>query len=608
MKRTLLLNCLIFTALWLNLPLVFSQDPAAQFILRLVETDDKPDDPTTERLLQTALEALHKTNRLDILPVSSTSGAATHLLEASANFAVSNNVFDISGFNDSLKTVTFSYQYKVDGRVNLLATEVESGRVIGSTTVSTAGSNSATYKLGYDKVAWAKGMKRDDPKLRKAVLDKARPQLSHAFPDLYKNAINNMVGAMRGNADKAANRLFKYRLEVLEATEIDKDEAEKVQISAGKNFDLKKGDRLVCYVLRELKSGDKSFEHFEVLGKLKFETDNEKGAICDVSKGKEEILAALQAKKTVYCTIGDAPYTVVKKDAQLPQLAIGSFIMPKGATDQNREKMYRRLRVDLLAVKNVQLLERQKLAALETEKNLQKQEEFMDKTAIDQYKSVGADLLMEVKFLEPKVSVEREFMTNVATTASVNFNFTFRLIRVETGEVLEEKTGRFTQNYAGDMNGGKHPLVTEYNKNHNQPTTFFLNHALNQVSFGAADFMKQALPPRIIVAEITDTKKDRADEVLVVGDFNMENRDKYHVMRKRIVEVDGQQLPRFEQIGLISLRDDEGEGVANAKVKDGGKEIMAAVKAGELLFCVDKPNWLDRLSNWGNNQAEKYGY
>lgn len=608
MKRNLLPNCLIFSVLLLNSAAVFAQEPAAQFVLRLVESSDKNTDPTSSRLLQTALEALHKTNRVDILPATSTTGAATHLLEASANFGVSNNAFDISGFNDSLKTMSFSYQYKVDGRVNLLVTEVESGRVVGSTICNSSGSNSATYKLGYDKVGWAKGMKRDDPKLRAAVLDRARPQLSSNFPGLFKGAINNMVGAMAGSAGKAGDRLFRYRLDVLEATEIDKDEAEKVQISGGKNFDLKKGDRLVCYILRELKSGEKSFEHFEVLGKLKFESDNDKGAICDVSKGKEEILAALQAKKKVYCTIGDAPYTVQTKSEQAPQLAIGSFIVPKGATDQNRENLYRRLRVDLLSVKNVQLLERQKLAALEAEKNIQKQEEFMDKAAIDQYKSVGADLLMEVKFQDPKVSVEREFATNVATTASVNFTFTFRLIRVETGEVLEEKTGRFTQNYAGDMGGGKHPLVVEYNQKPNQPTTFFLNHALNLVNFGADDFMKQALPPRIIVAEITDTKKDRADEVLVVGDFNMENRDKYHVMRKRIVEVDGQQLPRFEQIGLISLRDDEGEGVANAKVKDGGKEIMAAMKAGDLLFCVDKPNWLERLSSWGNNQAEKYGY
>lgn len=576
------------------------------YAVRIVQTADKPESPVFERMIQGVLKEIDKSNRVDILPATSTQGAATHLAEVSAGYKIIDNTLTPKSFNDSLSKITFSWSYGVQGAVDLMITEVETGKIHTFYSVPGKGRSAQNFELSYKDTGWAKGKNQQDETEKSRLVATARRLLANQSAGLYNSGANDLVASLVTQAAYAPNRIFPYRLKVLEATEIDKDEAEKVRIEGGKSFDLSKGDRLIVYTTRSVKSGAKAFEHFDVLGRLKYESDQENNGICDVSKGSEKILKALQSGQALWCREGSTPYTLREK-AENVSIAIGSFIVPADVSPKLRESMYRRLRRQILGRQGFTVLEREKLAGLKAERELQKQAEFLDNAAIEQFKAVGAELLLELKFLDPVIDIGREFMTNKAVSASVTAMYAMRLLDVETGEVLGERNGRSSKYF-------EQAEVSQIENNwHSNPggmslERHFFHSTIAGMHYDVVDMINDVFPPRISVAEITDEKKEKADEVLLVGDFNMKTYDKFYVMRKRMVNVDGQELPRYEQIGLVSLRNDEGDGVANAKVKDGGKEIYAAMKAGEALFCIDKPNMLERLNKWGNNRMERYGY
>ena len=579
----------------------------AAYVIRIVETDDRPESPFMDRMIQSVLKEIHSSNRVDILPATSTDGAATHLAEVSSSFGVVENSMKATSFNDSTAKIKFNWTYSVQGSVDLLITEVQTGKIVQYRKIPGKGNNSLSFEMTYKETRWVKTKNNKDEKELKNLETLARNAMASKASDHYNAAVNGMIRNATSQARQAPAQLFPFRLTVLEATETKKDKAETVLIDGGKAYDLRKNDRLVVYTVRTVTAGNKSFEHFNILGRIRYEADHERGGTCDVFKGKEKILTALQAGEKIWCRVGEVPYTMREAPEEI-KVAISSFIVPKDVPAKTREGMYRRLRVQMLSRKGLTVLEREKLDNLNIERDLQKQEEFIDNAAVEQFKSVGAELIAEVKFLEPLIDVDREFMSNKVTGASVTSIYEMRLLDVETGEILNQRNGRAIRRFEKaeaetvELNHSKNTVSTT-----SLGRTFYLI-ALGNINFDVAGLVNEVFPPRISLAEVTEDKKNRAEEVLLVGDFNVKAFDKYYVMRKRKIEVDGVALTRFEQLGLVALRDDEGEGVANAKVKDGGEEIFKAMQAGEELFCIDKPNLLERMGKWSDDRMERYGY
>ncbi len=581
---------------------IHAQQSAPTYVLRFVSLNEKNDDKLAERTLQAAIDALHKSNRVDVFSEQNTTAAATHILEGGSSYAVLTNDFTIKKFNDSLQTVILGYKYTIQGRVELLATAVETGMVAGRTALVVNGQVEKEFKVEYKKVGWAKGMNASDEKLRGGVLEKSRNILFSQLPALYKAGQDAMVNNMGGISRNAHYKLFPYREQVTAATEVKGDKVKTVKITAGTNYDLIRGDELMIYTVREIKSGDKVYEHFAMLGRVGADKVSANDGLFDVEKGKKEILAAINEKKTIYAS-PEKPYTISKSLSGL-NIAVASFVTPSKFTQQNRENAYRRLRFNLMSKQGYNLVERENLSALNNEKELQKHENFIDKAVIDQYKAVGADLLLEVVCTEVVDKISRDFDTGKAGSASVAFDYLLRLVSVETGEVVGEKKVPFSKNYHNNVNE-ENPILVQYNNSTSKDPRFFVEDALRGLSINPSGFLDEILPPTVIVAEVTDEKKDRADEVLVVGDFDFKSLDKWSVVRKRIVNVEGKELIRFEPIGMVSFRESEGAGVVNAKVKDGGAEILSAMKAGETLFVMDKPNWAER---WNSSYLYKHGY
>jgi|GEM_PF-3776561 len=579
-----------------------AQQPAPTYTLRFVSLNEKNGDKLAERTLQAAVDAIHKSNRVDVLSQQNATAAATHILEGGSSYSVLTNEFTIKKFSDSLQTITLGYKYTIQGRVELLATAVETGLVAGRTALVTNGEVEKEFKVEYKKVGWAKGMNTNDEKLREGILDKSRNIFQSQLPAIYKAGQDGMVNNMGGISRNAHYKLFPYRMNVTEATEVKGDKVKTVKISAGTNFDLIRGDELMVYTVREIKSGDKVYEHFELLGRAAADKLNATDGLFDVEKGKKEILAALNEKKALYAS-PEKPYTISKSQSGL-NIAVVSFVTPSQFTKQNRENAYRRLRFNLMSKQGYNLVERENLSALNNEKELQKQDNFIDKAVVEQYKAVGADLLLEVVCTEVVDKIERNFDTGQAGSAKVSFDYLFRLVSVETGEVVGEKKVPFSKYYSHNVKE-ENPVLAQYNSSQTKDPRFFLEDALRSLSMNPSEFLNEILPPTVIVSEVTDEKKDRADELLVVGDFDFKSLDKWSVVRKRVVNVEGKDLIRFEAIGLVSFRESQGDGVANVKVKDGGDKILTAMKAGEVLYVMDKPNWAER---WNSSYLYKHGY
>lgn len=593
---------LALLAVWLLQQDNFAQQATPTHVLRFVSLNEKNGDKLAERTLQAAIDALNKSNRMDVLSMQNTNAAASHLLEGSSSYSVLTNECTIKKFSDSLQIVTFNYKYTIQGRVELLATAVETGLVAGRAVLVVNGETEKEFKLEYKKVGWAKGMNSADEKLRTALLDNAKSQFRSQLPAIYKAGQDAMVANMGSISRNAHYKLFPYRATVTEATEVKSDKAKTIKITAGTYNDLIRGDELIIYTVREIKSGEKVYEHFEILGRAAVEKLNEKDGLFDVEKGKKEILAALNEKKTLYAS-PEKPYTISKTLSGL-NIAVAAFVTPSQFTKENKGNAYRRLRFNLMSKPGYNLLERENLSALNSEKELQKQEKFIDMALVAQFKAVGADLLLEVVCTEVVEKIEKNFDTGKVGSAKVSFDYMLRLVSVETGEVVGEKKVPFSKNYYHNVQE-ENPVIVQYNNSPSKDPRFFIEDALRSFSINPSEFLDEILPPTIIVSEVTDEKKDRADEVLVVGDFAFKSLDKWNVVRKKVINVEGKDLIRFESIGMVSLREAQGEGVANAKVKDGGEQILAAMRAGEVLYVMDKPNWAER---WSSSYLYKHGY
>jgi hypothetical protein len=581
----------------------FSQESKAEYVLRLLPGTEKQGDKLALRCKEAALKALDKSSRVNVIFDEKSQAAATHLLEAGVAYEVLKNELTPGKFVDSTKTAQFSYEYIIEGKVELLATFVEDGRVAGKALITSKGKINQDFKLKYEQVGWAKGMNMSDEKVKQAVLEKARNALLGQLPDIYKNGQDRMVGGMDEVGRGAHHKLFPYRVKVLEATEVKGDKAKTLKIEAGTAFDLIKGDELMLYTLKEVATGGKTYERFELLGRAAAAKIGEKDGLFDVEKGKTAVLEALNAKKTVYAS-PEKPLTISKATEGL-NLAIAAFVTPTAFSKKHREDTYRRLRFNTMGKQGYTLLERENLSALNAEKELQKQDRFIDKALIEQYKAVGADLLLEV-ICENLLNDIKPSSENGARAASarVSLDYLLRLVSVETGEILGEKKIPFSKYYSHTMME-QDPVLAQYNKDASIGPQFFMEDAIKQLNINPAAFLDEMLPPRVLLVEVTDEKKGRADEVLCVGDFDFKSLDKWNVVRKKLVNVEGQELIRFEPIGVVSFRESEGAGVVNAKVKDGGEQILAAMKAGETLYVMDKPNWAER---WNASYLYKHGY
>ncbi|MCC7245326.1 MAG: hypothetical protein IT269_06580, partial [Saprospiraceae bacterium] len=333
------------TTLYALLTLVctlFAQEAFAQvekYVVRNEVTRQRFFYPEQEQMFRKAVDLLDASKRVEVIGEQDQSTVATHLLEVESSIGQD---FTINiTFVDSISTANIRMSQQATGKVTMLTTDISSGMLAGNTVLNCSGISTKDVKHKYADIGWVKGSKYQD-KVKDEVDARIKNRYAKEIVAMENDARKKMADNLTGDP---AYKLFPFRLTILEVAETDDDEAEKVIISAGTNADISKRDRLVVYSVNESTSGKRKFEHFESVGRLKFESDHAKGGFCDVARGKKDILAAIKAGKTLYCTPGYTPYTKRDNSSAL-KLAI-AVQYPREATEGAQNQFYRRVRMDL---------------------------------------------------------------------------------------------------------------------------------------------------------------------------------------------------------------------------------------------------------------------
>ncbi len=555
---------------------IFAQ--VEQFVIRNENLKLEYRYPEEEVIVKKAITALNNSARVEVIGDADKSKVATHILEVEPSIATSQSFYIT--LVDSTATVTASMSYTTTGTVDMIVTGIEAGTLAGTYRAAGSGSAGQDTKFKYSDVGWAKGMKYSDEKLRKALDDRIKGKLNKLANELQAKSKASMVSTFSASPTYS---LFPFRLKVLEAAEIDDDEAEKVIISGGTNADLFKRERLSVYTISEKVNGKKKYEQFQTLGRLKFEKDDAKGGFCDVLKGKKAILEALKAGKTVYAS-PFSPYTKSDESGNIKMAIMVQY--PLGVSEKAKASFYRTVRMNVRSRKGLTILEREKFAKIMEEKELAKQDKYVDAAVIEQMKTLGADLVLDIR-----IKSAADMYNNDVTTYDMN------LTDVQTGSIQGSKSGPFMNNYYD----GNNPNFA----NENTISRLVMNGYVP-----ANAIIKENIPTPIIVIEITDEgRKETADNVLIMGDMDYSPFTKLDVYKRRMIEVDGEMLPRFEKIGVIAQRSSEGDGLVDCKVKTGEKAIYAALKAGDLLICTEKEGFLERIGNKSSKALERlYGW
>lgn len=538
--------------------------------------------PESQIVKRSCFDDLAKSKRLRFLAQPKPDDpAATHLLDFAPTCTVDKK-FGVPSYVDSTKTINILASYSASTVATLTCYDIETGSVRGVQNIRKAKTWQRSYALTYGEAGYVKGKTKADRDFLRKLEDLVKKNNDLEFN--YKLTFDQAVSETRSAVREALNGFFPFRLELLEVTEAKGDKAKNVLISGGSNYDLSKRERLAVYKVATVEANGKQYERLIPVGRLKFEEDDPKGGKAEVLRGEKALLQEFNAKTKLYCNPGFTALPL-RDNRQTLKVAIGSFQV-EGYTPAQRDALFKRVEIELYGTKNFSLVDRQRRGLLEAEKQFQKSDDMVGKSTVDQYKSMGADLLVALKVGTPEFTHVENYNSETGATTRVPIvqaPVQLRLLAVETGEILgnENATAQIAFPTGTTVTAARAYDV-----------------AANGMYLGVSGMLQRVFPPVVSVVEILDEdRKGGADEVLLSGDVEYAPFNKYKVMRERTIQVDGRDLIRLEEVGEVSIREMEGEGLFSAKVKEGSKAIAEAFKAGHRLICTDKPGMFEKMSS-----------
>jgi curli biogenesis system outer membrane secretion channel CsgG len=224
--------------------------------------------------------------------------------------------------------------------------------------------------------------------------------------------------------------------------------------------------------------------------------------------------------------------------------------------------------------KRFNIVDRSKMDALKKEKELQKSEDFIDGSVIEQGVSLGANYLISGHV----ISAEAEQMKaddgkgNITITYKAKLSISLKVIDVATGQVInsetiEPKSGNSLMGMIGI--GSSSPQVS-------------ISKAIKGIEDKIDEFVGRNFPKTFSVAEIQEKDgKGNATILLIAGgsDFGLKKGDKLKVVEISEMEVGGKKIKRKKQIGELKITKVEDENFSICEVKSGGIDISSKFEA-----------------------------
>lgn len=218
-----------------------------------------------------------------------------------------------------------------------------------------------------------------------------------------------------------------------------------------------------------------------------------------------------------------------------------------------------KLNLEKACLKNpfISVVDRDLIDFAEAEREIQKNESFMDGTYVEQDKAIGASLII------------------LSTYEKSDKGLTIDLVDVETNELI------FRENYN---------LKTFVYDNHAIKREAYFGRYIEEMMEKILQKLKISKQLEINIAKLSDTDKSKAKQVLIhcPNECHLTEGQELEVYTENYIE----DLDFVEKItiGKVIIEDVENTKISTAKVKDGQKEIFSIFNAGTQLKCKNASN------------------
>jgi hypothetical protein len=272
------------------------------------------------------------------------------------------------------------------------------------------------------------------------------------------------------------------------------------------------------------------------------------------------------------------------------QEKIGVGIMPftyvQGAASfQDVNSIQETVTNAFVKTKRFNIVDRSKMDALKKEKDLQKSEDFIDGSVIQQGVSLGASFLISGHV----ISAQAERMETapdpntgrVIVTYKSKLSITLKVIDVATGQVIVSET---IEPKGGSALGGLMGVAPS------SPEAA-ITKAIKDIEVKIDDFVSINFPATFPIVEIQEKdKKGNATIIMIAGGsgFNLKKGDKLKVVEVTTVDVNGKKLERKKEIGELKITKVEDENFSTCSVSSGGIDISAKFEAKAKLLVITK--------------------
>jgi curli biogenesis system outer membrane secretion channel CsgG len=270
--------------------------------------------------------------------------------------------------------------------------------------------------------------------------------------------------------------------------------------------------------------------------------------------------------------------------AQTDKTCVGilSFTYVDGsANPQDVNSIQEEVTNAFVKTKRFNIVDRSKMDAIKSEKELQKSDDFIDGKVVDQGKSIGAQYLISGRVISAQATQVNTKQANGSMTTSYQAKITvsLKVIDVATGQVIASDQ---IQPSSGSGLGGALGLnATSKDK--------AISGAIDAIGSQIDYFVAKNFPATFSIAEIQEKDKDGAAvTVLISGGsgYGLQKKDRFKVVEITEMEVDGKKMTRKKEIGELKITNVEDENFSVCTVQSGGNDIVSKFEAKAKLQVI----------------------
>ena len=235
--------------------------------------------------------------------------------------------------------------------------------------------------------------------------------------------------------------------------------------------------------------------------------------------------------------------------------------------------------------KRFNIVDRSKMDALQKEKDLQKSEDFIDGSVIQQGVSLGANFLISGHVISAQAermeTAPDETTGRVTVTYKARLSITLKVIDVSTGQVIISET---IEPQGGSALGGMMGLA---------PSTpeAAITKAIKDIEGKVDAFVSKNFPATFSIVEIQEKDKKGGASVLMISGgaaFNLQKGDRLRVVEISMIEVNGKQMERKKDIGELKITKVEDDNFSTCNVTSGGIDINSKFESKAKIVAITK--------------------